>query len=148
MWQLPKSKAGPRAVFLGRPAIEVMEAQARWGDFVFPGRGEGPMSDLKRLWERLVKRQAVPAGVRLYDATRHTFNSTAAFYGVPREVRMRLMGHSLGRDVHDLYTHLRPEQPLVAADLVAGALEAALRGEKKEGRVVWFEPATLRQAAV
>jgi hypothetical protein len=48
------------------------------------------MSDLKRLCERLAKRAELPARMRLYDATRHTFNSTAAYFGVPREIRMRL----------------------------------------------------------
>jgi integrase len=86
------------------------------------------MSDLKRLWARLAARAELPARMRLYDATRHTFNSTAAYFGVPREIRMRLMGHSLGRDVHDIYTHLRPEQLLAAADLIAGGLAAAFNG--------------------
>jgi hypothetical protein len=85
------------------------------------------MSDPKRLWERLAARATLPARMRLYDETRHTFNSTAAYFGVPREIRMRLMGHSLGRDVHDIYTHLRPEQLLAAADLTA-------RWRKKGGR--------------
>jgi len=67
-------------------------------------RHVGPQ--VKRLWERLAARAELPARMRLYDATRHAFNSTAAYFGVPREIRMRLMGHSLGRDVHDIYTHL------------------------------------------
>jgi integrase len=140
IWHLPASKAGPRSVYLGRPAIEVLRGLPRCGEYVFPGRSTGPMSDLKRLWERLTARAKLPARMRLYDATRHTFNSTAAYFGVPREIRMRLMGHSLGRDVHDIYTHLRPEQLLAAADLIAGGLAAALRGERQEGHLLRFEP--------
>lgn len=143
IWHLPASKAGPRSVYLGRPAVDLLRALPRCGDLVFPGRSSGPMSDLKRLWERLAARAELPARMRLYDATRHTFNSTAAYFGVPREIRMRLMGHSLGRDVHDIYTHLRPEQLLAAADLIAGGLAAALRGERQEGRVLRFEPRPL-----
>lgn len=108
-----------------------------------PPSYSGPMSDLKRLWDRLAARAELPARMRLYDATRHTFNSTAAYFGVPREIRMRLMGHSLGRDVHDIYTHLRPEQLLAAANLIAGGLAAALRGERQEGRLLRFEPRPL-----
>lgn len=140
IWHLPKSKLGPRSVYLGRPAMELLRAQPRCGEYVFPGRSTGPMSDLKRLWERLTERATLPARLRLYDATRHTFNSTAAYFGVPREIRMRLLGHSLGRDVHDIYTHLRPEQLLAAADLIAGGLAAALRGEHQEGHLLRFEP--------
>jgi len=142
-WHLPASKAGPRAVYLGQPAMELLRALPRCGELVFPGRTSGPMSDLKRLWARLAARAELPARMRLYDATRHTFNSTAAYFGVPREIRMRLMGHSLGRDVHDIYTHLRPEQLLAAADLIAGGLAAALRGERQEGRLLRFEPRPL-----
>jgi integrase len=140
VWHLPASKAGPRSVYLGRPAKDLLGALPRCGEYIFPGRGSGPMSDLKRLWQRLAARAELPARMRLYDATRHTFNSTAAYFGVPREIRMRLMGHSLGRDVHDIYTHLRPEQLLAAADLIAGGLAAALRGERQEGRLLRFEP--------
>jgi len=143
IWHLPASKAGPRSVYLGRPAIDLLRTLPRCGEYIFPGRGSGPMSDLKRLWERLAARAELPARMRLYDATRHTFNSTAAYFGVPREIRMRLMGHSLGRDVHDIYTHLRPEQLLAAADLIAGGLAAALRGERQEGRLLRFEPRPL-----
>ena len=142
IWHLPASKAGPRSVYLGRPAVEVLHGLPRCGAFVFPGRGEGPMADLKRLWERLVERAQLPARMRLYDATRHTFNSTGVYLGVPREIRMRLMGHSLGRDVHDIYTHLQPDQLLAAADLIAGGLAAALSGERQEGRLLRFEART------
>jgi integrase len=143
IWHLPASKAGPRSVYLGRPAMDLLRALPRCGEYIFPGRGSGPMSDLKRPWERLAARAGLPARMRLYDATRHTFNSTAAYFGVPREIRMRLMGHSLGRDVHDIYTHLQSEQLLAAADLLAGGLVAALRGEAQEGRVLRFEPRSL-----
>jgi integrase len=139
IWRLQASKAGPRAVYLGHPALELLRGLQREGDLVFPGRGAGAMSDLKRLWQRLTARAELPARMRLYDATRHTFNSTAMDLGVPRDIRMSLMGHSPGRDVHDLYTHLRPDLLLAAADLIAGSLAAALRGERQEGRVLKFE---------
>ncbi|HVT61843.1 MAG TPA: tyrosine-type recombinase/integrase, partial [Thermoanaerobaculia bacterium] len=140
IWQLPASKAGPRAVYLGRAAVELLRGLPRSGELVFPGQGGGPMPDVKRLWDRLVARAKLPAGVRLYDATRHTFNSTAAHLGVPREVRMRLMGHSLGREVHDIYTHLSAELLLAFADQVAGGLAAGLRGERQQAHVLRFEP--------
>jgi hypothetical protein len=44
--------------------------------------------------------------------------------------------------VHDLCTHLRPDLLLAAADLIAGSLAAALRGERQDGRVLKFEART------
>jgi integrase len=101
-----------------------------------PGSIRQPLRSAAPLWLRLRVRAQISPRLRLYDATRHTFNSTAARLGVPREIRMRLMGHAPSREVHDVYTHYAPEFLLRAADLVAKELAVLLRGET-EGIRQW-----------
>lgn len=131
VWRLPEAKTGPRAAYLGAPAVEVLSGLARSGRWLFHGRGgaDAPLSSLRALWERVAARAELPEGLRLYDATRHTFATTAAELEVPRDVRQLLMGHAVGRDAHDRYVHAVGVL-LRAADLVAGELAAALRGEE------------------
>jgi integrase len=141
LWRLPAAKTGPRAVYLGRPALEVVLGITRAGSWLFTGRGDAddvPLASLRALWERLAARAELPEGLRLYDATRHTFATTAAELEVPRDVRQLLMGHAPGREAHDRYVHATGVL-LRAADLVAGHLAAALRGEEEPGaRVLRF----------
>lgn len=139
VWRLPAAKTGPRAVYLGTPAVEVLSGLARGGAWIFSGRGSGdaPLSSLRALWERVAARAELPE-LRLYDATRHSFATTAAELEVPRDVRQLLMGHAAGREAHDRYVHAIGVL-LRAADLVAGELAAALRGEAlSEARLLRF----------
>ena len=131
VWRLPAAKTGPRAIYLGAPAVEVLSRLARGGSWLFSGRGsaDAPLTSLRALWERLAARAGLPEGLRLYDATRHTFATTAAELEVPRDVRQLLMGHAVGREAHDRYVHATAVL-LRAADLVAGELARALRGEE------------------
>lgn len=127
-------RAGParRAVYFGRPgAVEVLSGLPRGGSWLFAGResADAPLTSLRALWERVAARAELPEGLRLYDATRHTFATTAAELEVPRDVRQVLMGHAAGREAHDRYIHATAVL-LRAADLVAGELAAALRGEE------------------
>jgi hypothetical protein len=69
-----------------------------------------------------------PPGIRLYDASRHTFGTAVAELGLDREVRKLLMGYAPGTDAHDRYTH-RSRSLVAAADLVSGWLRAALDHE-------------------
>ena len=143
IWRLPEAKTGPRAVYLGQAAVELLAGLDRSGPFLFSGRGpEIHLTRMHRLWQRLVDRAELPKGVRLYDATRHTFATVAAELEVPRDVRKRLMGHATGREAHDRYLH--PVRVLLrAADLVSGELSAALRGEETAASAVWsagFQP--------
>jgi len=130
MWKLPEAKTGPRTVYLGQAAVDLLSGLDRVSPFLFSGRTPGnSLPKLEGLWIRLMARAEFPKGLRLYDATRHTFATTAAELEVPRDVRKRLMGHAIGRDAHDRYLH--PVRVLLrAADLVSGELSAALRGEE------------------
>ncbi|HEX7184370.1 MAG TPA: tyrosine-type recombinase/integrase [Thermoanaerobaculia bacterium] len=130
VWRLPAAKTGPRAVYLGQAAVDVLSGLARGGRWLFSGRVDGAaLTSLRALWERVADRAELPKGLRLYDATRHTFATTAAELEVPRDVRQLLMGHAVSRDAHDRYVHATGVL-LRAADLVAGELSAALGGEK------------------
>jgi integrase len=130
VWRLPTSKTGPRLVYLGQATIELLSGFAQNGPWLFNGNVVGaPLYNLEALWKRLMARAEFPKGLRLYDATRHTFATIAAELEVPRDVRQLLMGHTIGRDAHDRYVHAVGVL-MRAADLVAGELTAALRGEE------------------
>ena len=133
VWKLPAAKTGPRAVYLGQSAVDVLSGIERGGPWLFSGRTpDAPLSHLRMFWERVATRAEFPKGLRLYDATRHTFATTAAELEVPRDVRKLLMGHAIGRDAHDRYMH--PIRVLLrAADLVSGELSAALQGQETTG---------------
>jgi len=62
------------------------------------------LKDLKTAWKGSIRR----AGIRYlpFHYLRHTFNTRLMEAGVIREVRMALMGHSSGEDVHTTYTHV------------------------------------------
>jgi integrase len=136
-WQLKKAKTGPRVVILGQAAVEVLTGLARLGPWVFvrPGASGKHLPSLRPLWERVTARAELPAGVRLYDASRHAFGTAAAELDVDREVRKLLMGHAPGTDAHDRYTH-RSRSLVAAADLVSGWLRAALDREPEAAGAV------------
>jgi integrase len=117
-------------VILGQSAVEVLAGLDRLGPWAFSRHGAGGkhLPSLRPLWERVAARAELPAGVRLYDASRHAFGTAAAELDVDREVRKLLMGHAPGTDAHDRYTH-RSRSLVAAADLVSGWLAAALRRE-------------------
>lgn len=69
--------------------------------FTYQGK---PLKLLKTGWAGSIRR----AGIRYlpFHYLRHTFNTRLLEAGVVREVRMALMGHSSGEDVHATYTHI------------------------------------------
>ncbi len=129
-WQLKAAKTGPRVVILGAAAVEVLAGLRKCGPWVFvrPGASGRHLPSLRPLWEAVAALAELPAGVRLYDASRHAFGTAAAELDVDREVRKLLMGHAPGTDAHDRYTH-RSRSLVTAADLVSGWLRAALDRE-------------------
>jgi integrase len=131
LWRLRQAKTGPRVVYLGAPAGELLRALPRidGSAFIFPGRSvQKPIYDLRPLWGRLQAAAELPQGMRLYDATRHTFATWATELGVPRDIRKLLTGHAPGGEAHDTYMHVTHE-PLRQADRVSGWLRAALDRE-------------------
>lgn len=71
-------------------------------------RGGLPLSWIRKGWLGALKR----AGLRhfRFHDLRHTFNTRLLEAGVIREIRMAIMGHSSGNDVHGIYSHV--ELPL------------------------------------
>jgi integrase len=69
--------------------------------FTFEGK---PIRSVKTAWKAALRR----AGIRHYrfHDLRHSFNSRLLDGGVPREIRMSLMGHSLGDDPQSRYSHV------------------------------------------
>lgn len=141
--RLKVAKTGPRAVYLGKAAAEIFEAQPRLGPYVFAGRNtDQPMYDLKAIWYRIKRRAELPERIRLYDATRHTFISTALEIGIALDRVKILAGHAVSSDITARYTHYRPDRLLADADVVAEALAAALDGGgTSRGKVLTFETA-------
>ena len=70
---------------------------------VFGYHGEA-IKIIKTTW-RTALRKAGIRHVRFHDL-RHTFNTRLMEAGVLQEIRMALMGHSSGRSVHSIYTHI------------------------------------------
>lgn len=106
--RLKESKVGPRLVFLGKPAADLIEAQAgeEGNPYVFPGTKKGkPLYELRTLWLRVKERASLPESLRLYDAVRHSFISRARGLGVEEKVAKLLAGHAPGREAHDRYLH-------------------------------------------
>jgi integrase len=74
---------------------------------VFTYKGK-PVGSVKTSWNRAVQN----AGIRRFrfHDLRHTFNTRLLEAGVMQEVRMVLMGHSSGRSINAVYSHI--ELPL------------------------------------
>lgn len=63
-----------------------------------------PIKAVKTAWKAAIRR----AGIRYYrfHDLRHTFNTRLMEAGVMQEIRKALMGHSTGKDVNSIYTHV------------------------------------------
>jgi integrase len=128
---LAKSKTGPRSLYVGKPAADLIASQPRVAAYVFPGRKRRqPMVDLEGVWTRVKERAKLEESVRLYDACRHTFTTWALELGIPLERVKILIGHSTG-DVTARYTHYRTSVLLADADLVSERIDLALNGDSE-----------------
>jgi len=63
-----------------------------------------PIYSIKTAWKTALRKSGIRR-LRFHDL-RHTFNTRLMEAGVMREVRMSLMGHSGGRSVQSIYTHV------------------------------------------
>jgi integrase len=83
MLHLPESKTGKKSIVLNAPALAVLAALPRAGDYVIHGDSPTqPRSDLKRPWTVVTRRAGVD-GLRLHDL-RHSFASVGAGAGLGR----------------------------------------------------------------
>jgi integrase len=131
---LPDSKTGEKIVPLGAPALELMASLPRieGNPYVLPGEKEGRhFVDIYSQWDKL-RRRAKLDGVRLHDL-RHSFASVGASAGMGLPIVGKLLGH---RDPKTTarYAHIADDPAKAAAEVISGAIAAALDG--KSGKVV------------
>lgn len=91
-----------REIPLTKRLSSLLTASAKPSGPVFTYRNQ-PISLVKTAWKATIQR----AGIRTYrfHDLRHAFNCRLLEAGVSREIRMALMGHSPGNDVHLRYVH-------------------------------------------
>jgi integrase len=106
MLHLPDSKTGKKSVILNAPALAVLAALPRLGEYVIAGDDPTrPRSDLKRPWD-LVTRRVGLAGLRLHDL-RHCFASTGVGASLGLPIVGKLLGHK-STETTQRYAHLAP----------------------------------------
>jgi len=123
--RLPDSKTGQKSIPLAPPALAVLSALPRSGQWVFPAvRGDGYYKGIQKIWEQLRRRadlialeqaeatgtplNQVPslAGVRIHDL-RHSFASFAAADGASLFLIGKVLGHKQARTTWVLPFHSR-----------------------------------------
>jgi integrase len=130
---LERSKTGRRAVILNAPALEILAALPRIGDYVIAGDDPArPRSDLHRPWALLCRRAGLE-GLRLHDL-RHSFASVGAGAGMGLPVIGKLLGHA-SPTTTSRYAHLDADPVRKAANAIGATIAAAMDG-KSGGNVV------------
>nr|WP_255469764.1 tyrosine-type recombinase/integrase [Paracoccus sp. FO-3] len=121
---LPDAKAGPRAIWLGTPALDLLASLPRTGDLVF-GHDDEPVSTarLAKLWREIRTAIRMPT-LRLHDL-RHSFATTAVSAGEPLRTVAGLLGHS-DLAITEGYTHLADDTLRRAAASVGKHLNDTL----------------------
>ena len=115
---LPDTKTGRSMRPLSQAACDVLRAQARIGELVFPPtRGEGIMSGFRKLWDRITKLGALRPDVTPH-VLRHSFASIAGDLGFSELTIGTLIGHK-GHSITSRYVHSADSVLLAAADAVA-----------------------------
>jgi integrase len=99
IWTIPKApreKDNAGALELPAMALAIIERQPRFAgnDFVFAGRGKGPINGMSKFKSRLDSASGV-AGWRLHDL-RRTARSLMSRAGVRPDIAERVMGHAIG----------------------------------------------------
>ncbi|OUS06313.1 hypothetical protein A9Q96_10090 [Rhodobacterales bacterium 52_120_T64] len=129
---LPDAKAGPRTIWLGKPAREILASLPRTCEYVFAHK-EGPIPDstLYKVWCN-ARRVADLEDLRLHDL-RHGFASTAIGAGESLRTVAGLLGHS-DLETTAGYAHLAKAPVKAAAKRVGTYLDNTLNNRKRVGR--------------
>ena len=127
---LPDAKAGPRSIWLGRPARDLLASLPRTGELVF-GKDDKPVSTalLDRLWKQVRTEIGMP-NLRLHDL-RHSFATTAVSAGEPLRTVAGLLGHS-DLAITEGYTQLAEDTLKKAAASVGEHLQGALTTKRRQ----------------
>lgn len=124
---LPTSKTGKKTIVLNAPALEILNALPRSGDYVIAGTSaDKPRSDLKKPW-KAVRNRAKLEGVRIHDL-RHTHASVGAGAGLGLPIIGKLLGHTQSATTQR-YAHLDNDPLRKASEHIANHLASAM-GEK------------------
>jgi integrase len=127
MLNLSDSKTGRKSVILNAPALAVIGALPRLGEYVIQGEHEDkPRSDLKRPWAVVCERAGL-AGVRIHDL-RHSFASVGVGAGHGLPIVGKLPGHADASSTAR-YAHLDADPVRRASNSIAAAIEVAMNGK-------------------
>ena len=124
-FHLPDSKTGPRPIYVGEAAREIVASLALNDahEWTFPHpSGEGHRKISEFVWSDIRKRAGLE-DFRLHDL-RHTFASYAVMNGVSLPTVSRLLGHAILQTT-ERYAHLSSESTRAAAGRVVGHLARA-----------------------
>lgn len=127
MIYLPDSKTGKKTIYLGLPALQVLETVPRvpGNAYVITGRVEGQyLTDLQKPWRR-IRAAAGLDDVRIHDL-RHTFASNGVALGQGLPIIGKLLGHSQAQTTAR-YAHLAADPALAAADQISTQIAAAMK---------------------
>jgi integrase len=128
--RLERTKTGRSTRPIGRPAMELLHAQAREDgvEWIFPRGDRRASADMTKFFAELFDAAGL-ADVRSHDL-RRTFGSIAADEGFGDATIAELLGHAR-RGVTARHYIRRPDSVLIAAaDKVAARIAAALDGGK------------------
>jgi integrase len=92
-----------REIPLTKRLLNLLAKRSQPSGTVFTNEGR-PLSWIRKGWLGGLKRAKL-RHFRFHDL-RHTFNTRLMEAGVIQDVRMALMGHSSGSEVHSIYTHV------------------------------------------
>lgn len=124
----------PIYVPLNNTAMGVLEARrktvVRHPRYVFHYQGQPVFHVTTKAWRAAVKRAGITENVTLHTM-RHCGNSWLAQRGVPREIRARLGGWSLGSQAIDGYTHLYIDHLRPYAAMLDEVMSGARRAKEK-----------------
>jgi len=128
---LPTSKTGKKTIVLNAPALAILNALPRSGEYVIAGTSvDSPRSDLKKPWKAVAARAGL-TGVRIHDL-RHTHASVGAGAGLGLPIIGKLLGHTQTATTQR-YAHL-DNDPLKKASENIGSRLAAAMGDVKAPR--------------
>lgn len=131
---LRDSKTGAKVVWLSAPALEVLEALPRAGDYVIAGSvADKPRSDLKRPWKRITAHAGMP-DLRLHDL-RHSFASAGAASGMGLGMVGKLLGHK-STQTTQRYSHFADNAAHAAANAIATGIANSMVKDKSGDNVV------------
>lgn len=128
---LPDSKSGPRTIWLGSAARELLQTRERLGRYVFSNNG-APVLDyrISLVWANVRTRLNKPT-LRIHDL-RHSFSSIAVGTGEDLGTIGGLLGHA-DKVTTAGYAHLA-EAPVMAAAARVGEMIAAKTRAKRPWR--------------